>query len=226
MKKERENALIRKARQGDTAAFGEIIRRYQNLVHATAFRILKDPTLAEDVSQEAFVAAFRSLQNLRAEGSFPSWLRKITRNLALAVHKEQGRFRTLEEAGTLHSPSVEAGAEAERQKRDADAFSEEVRRIVSTLSDTLRFPVLLCYVDDLPAASAARFLGITEGALRKRLHDGKRKLQERIVRMAEKSFRVYRLPPDFANRCICGCLRAQKAIKRKREKEVKGWPRR
>ena len=61
---------------------------------------------------------------------------------------------------------------------------------------------------------AARFLGITDGALRKRLHDAKKKLQERIVRMAEKRFQEYRLPPDFAERCICGCRRAQTARKR------------
>jgi hypothetical protein len=59
---------------------------------------------------------------------------------------------------------------------------------------------------------------VGEGALRKRLHDGKRKLQERIVRMAEKSFQVYRLPPDFEKRCICGCRRSEAAIKRKNER--------
>jgi hypothetical protein len=93
-----------------------------------------------------------------------------------------------------------------------------VGRIVSSLSDTLRFPVLLCHIDDLSTRDAARFLGITEGALRKRLHDGKKKLQERIVRMAEKSFQVYRLPPDFAKRCICGCRRSEAANKRKDER--------
>ena len=218
MPREEEIDLVRKAKEGGTAAFAEIIRRYQNLVYATAFRILKDTALAEDVAQEAFVTAFRSLPDLRAEGSFPPWLRKIARNLALASRKEQRRFGALEEAGILQSPSADAGKEAERERREADAFGEEVRRIVSSLSDTLRFPVLLCHIDDLSTRDAARFLGITEGALRKRLHDGKKKLQERIVRMAEKSFQVYRLPPDFARRCICGCRRARAA----RTKRVKG----
>lgn len=211
MRKEQEITLVRKAREGDTAAFGEIVRRYQNLVFATAFQILRHRALAEDVAQEAFVKAFQSLQDLRTEGSFPPWLRKITRNLALTSRKEHGRFRALEEAGTLHSLPADAGPEAERERREADAFGEEVRRIVSSLSDTVRFPMLLCHIDDLSTRDAARFLGITEGALRKRLHDGKKKLQERIVRMAEKKFQVYRLPPDFAKRCICGCRRSQVA---------------
>jgi RNA polymerase sigma-70 factor (ECF subfamily) len=211
MRRETETDLIGRAREGDTAAFGEIIRRYQNLVFATAFQILRDRALAEDVAQEAFVKAFQSLQDLRTESSFPPWLRKITRNLALASRKEHGRFRALEEAGTLQAPAADTASDAEWEKREADAFGEEVGRIVSSLSDTLRFPVLLCHVDDLSTRNAARFLGITEGALRKRLHDGKKKLQERIVRMAEKSFQEYRLPRAFAKRCICGCRRAQQA---------------
>jgi RNA polymerase sigma-70 factor (ECF subfamily) len=218
MRQEEEIGLVRKAKEGDTAAFGEIVRRYQNLVYATAFQILKNAALAEDVAQEAFVTAFRSLPNLRTESSFPPWLRKIARNLALASRKEHHRFGALEEAGVLLSPPADAGTEVERERREADAFGEEVRRIVSSLSDTLRFPVMLCHIDDLSTRDAARFLGITEGALRKRLYDGKKKLQERIVRMAEKSFQVYRLPPDFAKRCICGCRRSQVAKNGKDER--------
>ena len=218
MRREEETELIRKAKKGDTGAFAWMIRRYQNLVYVTALQILKDQALAEDVAQEAFVTAFRSLQDLRTESSFPPWLRKITRNLALASRKEQHRFGALEEAGVLLSPPADEGSEVERERRESDAFGEQVRRIVSSLSDTLRFPVMLCHVDDLSTRDAARFLNITEGALRKRLHDGKKKLQGRIVRMAEKSFQEYRLPRDFAKRCICGCRRSEKVITGKDER--------
>jgi RNA polymerase sigma factor (sigma-70 family) len=216
MRREKETDLIHRARKGDTAAFGELVRRYQNLVHATAVQILKDAGLAEDVAQEAFISAYSALGELRHDGSFPPWLRKITRNRALAVRREQGRFGALEEAGTLQSPTEETLRDSEREQREGDAFGDEVRQIVTSLSDALRFPVLLCYIDDLPTRNTARFLGITEGALRKRLHDAKKKLQERIVKMAEKRFQEYRLPRDFAKRCICGCRRAQEANKKRR----------
>ena len=116
MRKEEEIDLVRKAKEGDTVAFAVMIRRYQNLVYATAFQILKDAALAEDVAQEAFVTAFRSLHDLRTESSFPPWLRKITRNLALASRKEQRRFGALEEAGVLHSPPADAEPEAEKER--------------------------------------------------------------------------------------------------------------
>ena len=126
MRREEEIDLVRKAKEGDTVAFTEIVRRYQNLVYATALQILKDPALSEDAAQEAFVAAFRSLPDLRTESSFPPWLRKITRNLALALRKEQRRFGALEEAGVLQSPPADAGPEAEREWREADAFGVDV----------------------------------------------------------------------------------------------------
>jgi RNA polymerase sigma-70 factor (ECF subfamily) len=206
-----EKDLLRKSARGDAAAFGEIVRRYQYLVYATALQIVKDPASAQDIAQETFISAFAALKDLRSAETFPSWLRKIARNQALAWWKEQSRFAPLEDAGVLRSPIEASETEMEDERREADAFQAEVRKVVSSLSDALRFPLLLCYLDGIPTAEAARFLGISEGAVRKRLHDGKKKLQERIVRMAEKTFREYRLPRDFASRCICGCRRAREA---------------
>jgi RNA polymerase sigma factor (sigma-70 family) len=210
MAKEEKDLLGNSAR-GDAASFGEVVRKYQYLVYAVALQIAKDPAAAQDISQETFISAFAALKELRSPEAFPSWLRKIACNKALAWRKEQDRLAPLEDAGELPSPAEASEKEKEDERIDDDAFQAEVRKIVSSLSDALRFPLLLCYLDDVPTAEAARFLGISEGALRKRLHDGKKKLQERIVRMAEKSFREYRLPRDFASRCICGCRRARQA---------------
>jgi RNA polymerase sigma-70 factor (ECF subfamily) len=214
MRQEQEIALVRKAREGDTGAFGEIVGRYQYLVYAAAMQIVKDPAAAQDIAQETFISAFAALKDLRSEEAFPSWLRTITRNTALAWRKQQDRLAPLEDAGDLPSPTEASEMETEDERKEADAFQAEVRRIVSSLSDVLRFPVLLCYLDGVPTAEAARFLGIKEGTVRKRLHDGKKKLQERIVRMAEKTMQEVRLPRDFARRCICGCRLARKTRKK------------
>jgi RNA polymerase sigma factor (sigma-70 family) len=204
-----EKDLLGEAAHGDAASFGEIVRRYQYLVYAMALQIVKDPAAAQDIAQETFISAFEALKDLQSLEAFPSWLRKITRNKALAWRKEQDRLAPLEDAGVLQSPTEASEMEKADERKEADAFRAEVRKAVSSLSDALRFPLLLCYLDGVPTAEAARFLGITEGAIRKRLHDGKKKLQERIVRMAEKTMQEVRLPPDFTRRCICGCRRAR-----------------
>jgi RNA polymerase sigma factor (sigma-70 family) len=205
-----EKDLLRKSARGDAASFGEIVRKYRYLVYAAALQIVKDPAAAQDVAQDTFISAFASLKDLRSMESFPPWLRKIARNKALAWRKEQDRLAPLEDAGILRASAEASEMETEDERKEVDVFRAEVRKVVSSLSDALRFPVLLCYLDGVPTAEAARFLGISEGAVRKRLHDGKKKLQQRIVKMAEKTFQEYRLPRDFARRCICGCRRARR----------------
>ena len=206
-----EKDLLEKSARGDAAAFGEIVRRYQYPVYATALQIVRDPSAAQDVAQETFISAFAALKDLRSQETFPAWLRKIARNKALARRKEQGRLAPLEDAGVLPSPAESSEMEKKEERIEADAFRAEVRRVVTSLPDALRFPLLLCYLDGVPTAEAARFLGISEGAVRKRLHDGKKKLQQRILKMAETTFQEWRLPRDFASRCICGCRRAREA---------------
>ena len=210
-----EKDLIQKAAHGDTTAFGEIIKKYQNLVFATALQITGDPISAEDVTQDAFISAFKALKDLRSENSFPSWLRKIARNIAFSRHKERKRITSLDEAGEPLSPFGVPQIEMEAEREEAEDFRNEIGRILASLSDALRFPILLCYLNGISTAEAARFLGLKEGALRKRLHDGKKKLQEKIVRMAEKTVQEFRLPPGFARRCICGCKWARLKKKRK-----------
>lgn len=217
MRQRTETELLAEATRGDAGAFGEIVRRYQQLVYAAALQIAGEPAAAQDVAQETFVTAFTRLPELRSKAAFPTWLRAIARNTALAWRKDRDRSVPLENVDTLpdYAGGPEEEAEREVERIEGDAFQAETRRIVASLSETLRFPVLLCYLDGVPTAEAARFLGITEGALRKRLHDGKKKLQERLVKMAEKKLQVYRLPRDFAKRCICGCRRANAARPRK-----------
>ena len=210
-----EKDLIQKAIRGDKAAFGEIIKRYQYLVYATALQITRDPMGAQDVSQDAFISAFRGLKNLRSENSFLPWLRKISRNLALSWRNERKRITSLDEAGEPLSPFGVPQIEMKAESEEAENFRNEIGRVLSSLSDALRFPILLCYLNGISTAEAARFLGLKEGSLRKRLHDGKKKLQEKIVRMAEKSVQEFRLPPGFARRCICGCKWARLKKKQK-----------
>jgi len=214
-----EKELLRRARRGDTVAFGEIVRRYQSLVYSSALQVVRDPAAAQDVAQEAFIAAYLSLKNLRSVDAFPAWLRKIARNMALAWRKEQGRQDSIGKAARQVTDFVARAEEGETERKEEDRFENEIAEILASLSDSLRFPVLLCYLDGVPTAEAARFLGIKEGTLRKRLHDGKKKLQERIVRMAEKNLQKYRLPRDFARRCICGCRSARRVEHPARTKE-------
>ena len=117
-----EKNLLEKAKQGDTAAFGKIIKKYQSLVYAVAVQILFDPAAAKDIAQDTFISAFKTLKNLRSEDSFPSWLHSIARNKALLWLKDRGRIVPLKEAGVLQSPPNPMEIEMEVDRSEAQSL--------------------------------------------------------------------------------------------------------
>ncbi|MEW6366567.1 MAG: RNA polymerase sigma factor [Acidobacteriota bacterium] len=205
---EKEKELLKRAATGDSAAYGEIISKYRYLVYALALQVTRDHVAAQDIAQDVFVTAYVALKELRSAEAFPSWLRTITRNRAIAWRRQQRRFVAIEDVEKLRHAPVPA-PESTTERRERDVFGSRVRRILFSLSDARRIPVLLCYLEGTSTAEAARFLGLKESTLRKRLHDAKKELQRRIVGMAEKTLQEFRLPRGFAKRCVCGCRRAR-----------------
>ena len=71
------NSLILRTRSGDADAYGEIVRRFQDMAVAYGYAMLRNFQSAEDAAQEAFFEAYRSLSNLREPAAFPGWFRRI-----------------------------------------------------------------------------------------------------------------------------------------------------
>lgn len=70
-------SCIQAAQRGDLAAFGAIVKRFQGMACATAYTMLDDAGLAEDVAQEAFIEAYQNLPKLREIDAFPGWFRRL-----------------------------------------------------------------------------------------------------------------------------------------------------
>lgn len=208
MLRDEELRLIGRAANGDFQAFEEVIRTYQTPVYVTALRIVKNAAAAEDITQETFLCAYQSLGSLKNRESLAPWMRTIARNRALGWLREQKKIDPLATA-----PPQSAKIEDLASAREAELFSGDIARIVASLPETTRVPLILCYLHDVPTATAARFLGIEAGTLRKRLHDGKKKLQRAVVTFAEKTCQENRLPRDFARQCICRCRQVDGEIR-------------
>ena len=203
MRRDTELRLIERAAGGDFQAFEEVIITYQTPVYVTALRIVKNAAAAEDVAQETFLCAFQSLGSLKNRDALVPWMRTIARNRALGWLREQKKIAPLAAAPLQRAKNEDPAAE-----REEELFSGDIARIVAALPESSRLPLILCYLHDVPTATAARFLGIEAGTLRKRLHDGKKKLQRAVVAFAERTCQENRLPRDFARKCICRCRRS------------------
>jgi RNA polymerase sigma factor (sigma-70 family) len=183
MPEENDAALVRRARQGDKRAFGELITRHQQMVHRVAQHMVRDEELARDLAQEALLAAYLSLDQLRDVERFASWLYGITLN----VCRSQLRSSNIsplsfeEIAGGVIFERVGFSSEPDPQSiAEARELHERVLGAVNALSKENRAATLLFYYDGLTLAETAMALGISVGAVKGRLHKSRRQLREEL----------------------------------------------
>jgi len=174
-----EDLLIADAMSGDKTAFAELVRRHQGRVMSLATRLLSDPELAADVSQEALIKAWRALPSFRGEAAFSTWLHRITVNTAWTHRRRADRHRVYEIDPQV--PGVEVGDPDHPES--AGEISDLRRRLVVAL-DRLpagsRVVVILKDVYGWTHTEIADALGITATATKVRLHRARLKLQEEL----------------------------------------------
>ena len=93
MTRERELAVIQKVRKGDVNAFEELVKAYEKNVYNLALRMVEDPEDAADMSQEAFIKAYNSLENFRGDSKFSVWLYRIVSNVCVPSAPEPKEHR-------------------------------------------------------------------------------------------------------------------------------------
>ena len=180
--------LVRGARAGDAAAFGQLVRRYLATAHGVARAVLGNPDDAEDVCQDAFVAALERLDDCRPEGKFRPWLLTIVRNRAIDLQRRQ-RVRRAEPLESLSRAAASDGASAAAlASRDAGplrmAERAELRAhleaALAALTDVRREVVLLHDLEGWSHREIAEHLGLAEGTVRAHLFWARRRLRERL----------------------------------------------
>jgi RNA polymerase sigma factor (sigma-70 family) len=188
-------ALVNQARDGDVKAFVELTRRFQHAAHGSALTLVHDFQQAEDVVQEAFVAAWAGLPNLVEPAAFPGWLRGIVRHQAFRVLRKQQNALPLDEAGTM--PSDEPAADHIVQQRDE---ANTALIALAQLPDALREPATLFFLHECSHQDIATFLGLSVPTVNNRLHAARKQLKQRMLTMMKDTLHSHALPDDFANR--------------------------
>jgi len=131
--------LVRRAQRGERGAFDLLVLRYQHKVIKLVARLLRDPTEAEDVSQEAFVKAYRALGSFRGDSAFYTWLYRIAVNTARNAMASRQR-RPLDYEAEL-SEGEQSTVESRLRHTDtpeATVLSEEIRETVNRASMTMK----------------------------------------------------------------------------------------
>lgn len=185
-------ALVTSAKGGDAAAFRTLVVRYQRKVYAVALGIVKDPDLAWDVAQEAFVRVHQHLGEFKGDSAFSTWLFRIATHLAIdSVRRERTSARDdLEEAdeaaladgseGILATALGTNPQESALRRELADKMSEAL----SQLPEKHRTILVLREVEGLSYEELAERLQIHKGTVMSRLFHARRKMQALLRRYA------------------------------------------
>jgi RNA polymerase sigma factor (sigma-70 family) len=188
--------LIGRAKQGDLDAFAEVTRRFQHMAFGYALSIVRDLLQAEDVVQEAFVAAWFGLLTLADPAAFPGWFRGIVRHQAYRLVRQ----RQLEALPLAAAEAVAAEGSRLDDRLEQGQQVAAVLGAITRLPVSLREIVTLFYVHDCTQQDIATFLGLPVTTVNNRLHTARTQLKRRTLTMVKDTLEAHRLPDDFAAR--------------------------
>ena len=151
--------------------FNEIFEKHYKRVYYTAFSIVKDHGLAEDVLQETFLKAYDRLEEVQGEGKLGSWLSTIAARKAIDQLRKQKRVTLFKTEGVLMN-QIDQDCNVE-EDCEIILFEESVKRKIHMLSPRLRVVMTLHYYDQLKEDEIAQKLHLSPGAVKSRLHRGR-----------------------------------------------------
>lgn len=192
-----EAEIIQLACQGDLDAFNELILKYQNQVFNQAYRLLGNDAVAEDITQDAFLLAFRKMYQFRG-GSFQAWLLKIVTNLCydemrawkrapfLPLEPVNEDGKTNESPYWLKDPSV-----LPEESIEVSELREVIERGLSKLPFNFRMVLNLVDVQQLNYKEAALVMGTSIGTVKSRLARGRLMLRNALVKIYPAQDLIY-----------------------------------
>ena len=152
--------VVRAAQRGDVRAFEQLVRAFQGEIWRLCVQLLRDESLAHDVTQESFVRAYRFLPRYRGDAKFSTWLFSISRNCALDEIRRAGRRKRVRDR-----------LEAEPSRLQSDpTVAIEVRESLEALSLDLREPVIFIDMFGCSYNEVARILDLPVGTVKSRVH--------------------------------------------------------
>lgn len=179
-----ENAIIVRCLAGERQAYAVLVERYKDLVHDLVYRMVGDSDEAEDISQEAFIQAYRSLREFRRESRFSTWLCRIALNRSKDTLRRRGREVGLPASrdGEPYVPDVVDERETPPVALERREREELVHRTLARLPVRYREVVVLRHIEGLEYREIGAILGIPAGAARVRTFRGREMLRRLLER--------------------------------------------
>ena len=179
--KNEDVALIQRILAGDEDAFANLIRKYQQQVHAHVLQKIDDFQIAEDIVQETFLQVYQKLETLEDPKLFPKWLYVIVNRRCIAwLRRNRIQTESLEETdiSEIETEAYSRYVAAEHEKATVDAQRYLVQKLLAKLKARDREVITLHYFEEMTSSEIGAFLGVSENTVKSRIRRARQQLKK------------------------------------------------
>ena len=191
--------LIQRTLEGDQQAFAALVEKYQKQIHALAWQKIGDFHIAQEITQDAFLAAYQKLATLTHHSQFAGWLYVIARNKCKNWHRKKGlALQSLEETDPVELEEVYYSEYMTQQREEAANKKRRaiVQKLLSKLQESERTVVNMYYIAEMTCEDIGKFLGVSPNTVRSRLHRARNKMKKDET-MIKENLSSFQLPTQF-----------------------------
>ena len=177
-----EETLIAQSRAGDLESFNALVEMYQNQVYGVALRMVRDAALAEDLAQDAFISAFRNLNQYRG-GSFKSWLMRIVRNATLDSLRSTQRRPTdsLDENMVAFESQLVSDEPSPADVAENAELGDHIKDVMADLHPDQKMALVLIDIEGYSYEDAAQAMSVGIGTVKSRLSRARARMREALM---------------------------------------------
>lgn len=186
--------LVKRAKGKDLFAFEDLVRIHQNKIYALCLQLSGNRDDAQDLAQETFIRAYRSIDTFRSEADFGTWLHRIAVNVWLNLcRKKNGRFQVylddpyLSDDGGELLREIPAEGGDPLQALEEKEFRSLVRGVLESLSEEHRTVLVLREIEGYSYDEVARMLGCSLGTVKSRLNRAREVMRKKMTEMAREA---------------------------------------
>jgi RNA polymerase sigma-70 factor (ECF subfamily) len=175
-----DHQLIAECLQGQSTAFGELVRRYQDRLYNTVYRIVNNPEDAQDVVQEAFLHAYQALDSFKGDSQFFTWLCRIAMNAAISLRRRRKLTVAMQsgvDGETLINPADESEDADPSHELNRKEQGRRIHLALARLSQEHRTVLVLKDMEGVKYEEMAELLHVPIGTIRSRLHRARLELR-------------------------------------------------
>jgi len=172
--------LIAQTLAGQSAAFGQLVEKYQDRLYNTMVHVLGSPEDSLDIVQEAFVQAFVKLDSFRQTSAFYTWLYRIAFNVAASQRRRRHASASVEQIHEATGEEPVDGQAGPDQQVEQEERCRQVRQAIAALDEEFRSVLVLREIDGCCYETIAEILDVPIGTVRSRLHRARLQLRDQL----------------------------------------------